>query len=263
MLPAPNRDFPDKRPEQIMPWQPKLVCVSDPHFPYHNLPVLEKMIEIIWKRGIKTALHNGDMMNNGHVGHKGVINIREAGFEEGRRAFAQTLNAMTEAGITDHWLHPGNHDDKIWRKMFGEMSFPEFFNGFIRSMVSDKAEYHLGRRYYTIMRNPGGIDYRFTHQFGYSQLPTRVAARLCEKFRQHIVTGHQHHAAWAFAKDARCMLIDLPMCADQPLLEYTSDRDTPFPIHKSGFTVFHEGFPTFFLDTNSKAWWDRELRLYS
>jgi len=266
----PNRRFPDETPELRFEYIPRLGIFSDVHCPYHNKKGAARLVQVIESREIEQLLWNGDQLDNGYRGHKGIRDERAATFSEGLHAWASLMDELTRAGIRRHIIIPGNHDDKPYRQTDGEITFSEFIKAKVWPLLSEQGvEWLTTDRYYAIMKPAKPVaqwpfvsenfPWRFTHQKNFSKIPLRVAKELASIHMMNIATGHQHHLARGKALNAMLRLIDCGTGCDRSLQAYIGDRDSAHAQWGEGFVTLENGSPRLWDFGEPDEWWEREL----
>src|SRR6056297_361289 len=105
----------DEVPELVIPYQPSVIVISDLHASAHDGRMVDFAREIIERHNIKTAIFNGDQLDNSYLGHKGVRSRWAAPYEENVEQFAQIADYLKDGGLDQQYVIFGNHDDKPLR----------------------------------------------------------------------------------------------------------------------------------------------------
>ena len=97
-------------------------------------------------------------------------------------------------------------------------------------------------------------DWRITHQRNYSINAQTVGKKLAHKFRQHIITHHQHKVSKGFDDSGRSVIIDNGCMADPGHFDYTNQTDNTSPMMTQSFVVVRGGIGNLF--ANNEAFTD-------
>ena len=94
----------------------------------------------------------------------------------------------------------------------------------------------------------GGRRFRVTHGKNYSVLTGSVGNELANKFHEHIILHHQHHASISLDRYKWYIVVDNPALVDQRKLAYVSLDDTKSPNMAKGFCLVKDGEPHLYVD---------------
>jgi hypothetical protein len=102
-------------------------------------------------------------------------------------------------------------------------------------------------------------EWRITHQHNYSINAQTVGVKLAHKFRQHVITHHQHRVSKGHDSSGKSVVIDNGCLADPAMLDFTTIVDNTRPVMTQGFVVVRDGAGSLF--TNDLAFTDWGLFL--
>lgn len=269
-IPEPHGDFPAQMPEVQIEFRDRLGVVSDLHAPLHSPRLIELAAMVFRARGVETIVWNGDTFDNAHRGHKGIRNTRAAPFGVGLHAVGAIMDVFTEAGVRDHVIIPGNHDDKIWRDTDQEFGFEDLIKGKLWPILTDKScQLTVSSRYYVVMRpretrarwpfTSDNYPWRFTHQKNYRGKQLSTADALCGIYMSHIVTGHQHHLAIGQHGSGVLWACDAGTFQDPDLVEYKQSRDSAHVAWHPGFLTIEHGVPRMWSAKAPDEWWHEQI----
>ena len=99
-------------------------------------------------------------------------------------------------------------------------------------------------------------EWRLTHQHNYSIVAQSVGVKLAHKFRQHVVTHHQHRISKGHDSSGQSVVIDNGCLADPAKLDYTNIVDNTRPVMTQGFVIIRNGAGTLFAKDPAFTDWD-------
>src|SRR6056297_2265176 len=245
----------DEVPELVIPYEPRLIVISDLHASAHDMRIVDLACEVIAKHNITAAVFNGDQLDNSYLGHKGVRSRWAAPFDENVEQFTQIANAMKEAGLERQVVIQGNHDDKPMRGTDGELTYPQWFGGAVLPHLDAPTSYTVTHRYYCIMEPeipaawpyPDGwrnFPWRFTHQREYGRNPLTVGKRLINALGPtNIVCGHMHHLARGWHESGLYRVVDAGTFQHRDGAAYKVNRDSTHPQWNQGFVTLIDNRP--------------------
>jgi len=138
----------------------------------------------------------------------------------------------------------GNHELRLVYQLFGEIS-PKEFESLIGSDRLNFYEYG-----HALIETKRGT-WRATHQKSYSRNAQAVGVKLAHKFRQHVITHHQHKVSYGFDSSGENVVIDNGCMADPGYLDYANMMDTTTPAMMQSFVIINNGVGTLY--TNHDA----------
>ena len=97
-------------------------------------------------------------------------------------------------------------------------------------------------------------EWRITHQRNYSINSQTVGKKLAHKFRQHIITHHQHKVSKGFDDSGRSIIIDNGCMADPGYFDYVNQTDNTAPMMTQSFVIVRNGVGNLFV--NNEAFTD-------
>jgi len=159
----------------------------------------------------------------------------DAGLEEERAQARRGMKKLRK--VFDRIVYSlGNHDIRLVYQLEGKMSFAES----IKMFLGDD-EVEVTGRDYVLIETPEGL-YRACHTKSYSRNPLAVPAKLADRHRCHIISGHTHHHAigkspsgyWAISNGT---------AQDYNRTEYLHRWTTDFPVWGLGGTFLIDGVP--------------------
>ena len=247
--PSANRTFSREIPELVIPFKERLMVLGDPHFPLHHEEMFKRALRAVTEHQITSVVWPGDVLDNGYKGHRFMRDCRAATRAEGVAALQEALLAFDAAGIEEHFMCPGNHDDKPLRGTDQELLFSDW----IRAALGDfspRASLTFSDRYYIVMEARGGSQsgpdqypWRFTHQKNYSKIPLSTAREIAAIKLSNVVCAHQHHCAMGWASNGLMRAIDGGCLQDPAQASYKEIRDSRHPEWNPGFVILLDGKP--------------------
>lgn len=138
-------------------------------------------------------------------------------------------------GVFDHIeALLGNHERRFVYQLLGELGH----NDLGKIVGVDNVTFH---EYSHCVLDTSTGEWRVTHQANYSKNAQSVGVKLAHKFRQHVVTHHQHKMSKGYDDSGMSVVIDNGCMADPRFLDYANMVDTTNPRMTQGFTVIRNG----------------------
>lgn len=211
------------------------VITGDYHMPYVDYQFANVMLETSAKilGGKKRLIIAGDLFNMDVFSVFPPLNSLRPSFRTELNSAISLLRDMRqEFDVIDILL--GNHERRIIYQVLGEISSAE-----IEKLVNtDGVRFHdYG---YCVLETELG-DWRVTHQRNYSRSAQTVGVKLAHKFRQHIITHHQHKVSKGYDTSGENVVIDNGCMADPEKLDYVNLVDSTSPVMKQSFVVVRDG----------------------
>lgn len=135
------------------------------------------------------------------------------------------------------WL-PGNHERRLSKKTGGAILMQD-----IAMLINARIE--TSDLDHAIIQTERGV-YRAAHgsEYGINQLT--VADQLALKYRQHIISFHEHHCAVGFDRYGHNLIINGGGLFNQWYMAYTRLDTTKKATMKQGFVMLRNGYPHLF-----------------
>lgn len=138
------------------------------------------------------------------------------------------------------WVTQGNHDRRVQKQSKNAIS-PED----LMRMITHDPRIHVSHWGHAIIDTPTG-EWRCTHGSEFSVQTLSVADQMAQKYKQHIISHHQHHCSIGFDRFKRFVIIDNGGLFDEDSLAYVMLDDNKRPRMANGFTVLVSGTPYLF-----------------
>lgn len=162
----------------------------------------------------------------------------------GRWFFREVLSVFDSVHLLT-----GNHDRRIGkktRKVFNLATTVQLMTHDPRVEVSNWG--------HCVIQNRHGSDWRITHGSQYSINQLTVADQLAQKYRQNIISHHEHHLAVGFDRYGYHLIINNGGLFDKTAQAYTLLDDSKHARTKNGFTVLKDGYPTVYGEEPFTNW---------
>lgn len=220
------------------------MIISDVHVPCTDWRVALRMCEIAEKYlpEPRTLIVAGDLVNLDwassypHIASpihwKYEVKAAKALFDEWLGLFERII------------VFAGNHDRRIAKWSAGNVDVREMMRG----IVSEEEKRVIVSEWGHCILKSGGRTFRVTHGKNYSVNTGVVGNELANKFKQNIVSGHQHHGSISLDRTKAFIVVDNPALVDQRKLAYVTLDDNKSPNMGRGFTMIRNGEPTLFLE---------------
>jgi len=243
-------------PELIVNYE-DCVIFGDMHMPYVHKRALVDALFTAKRKGIKTAILNGDALDFDWASN--FMSMTAPGtmqdVEHHRRAIYDIMHAL--AGVfTKIYITRGNHDERLLRKADLKLSLKSVWHMFAcpdsewvdlegKPLPNLLNICEITERFYMKMNSSPTGDWLFCHQKNYSVIPGRVAGRLASKEQCNVVTAHEHHLAIVLdGTTAEHYGVNGGCLFDETKIEYKQMRHTLHPRSTIGWVILEGGIPT-------------------
>lgn len=140
------------------------------------------------------------------------------------------------------YIIPGNHDLRATKKTHAALLMEHLVK-----IISHDPRIKVSNIGHMLLHTPKGT-YRVTHGSEYSVNQLVVADQLAQKYRQHIIGWHQHHAAIGMDRFKRQIIVDGGGLFDASAIPYLKVEDNKKPNMVNGFVMVRNGYPYLFND---------------
>lgn len=152
------------------------------------------------------------------------------------RAFFDTyLRVFDEIYIT-----LGNHDRRVQKRTKLAIQPEDLLR-----MISHDTRVKISWWGHAVIETAKG-EYRATHGSEYSVNTLSVADAMAQKYKQHIISHHQHHCAIGWDRFKQHVIIDNGGLFDDTAMAYALLDDSKRPRMSNGFTLLKNGSPYLF-----------------
>jgi len=220
---------------------------GDFHLPYLDYKFAEIMLatSAILLPEPRRLIIAGDLFNMDAFSSFGAMEIAPS-FRDELDAAARFLeDALKVYDSIEVFL--GNHELRFVYKLLGQVGGAE-----LGKLVGvDKVRFH--EYSHCILSTVTG-EWRITHQRNFSVNSQAVGRKLAHKFRQHIITHHQHKVSKGFDDSGKSIIIDNGCLADQSYFDYVNRIDNTSPLMMQSFVIVRNGVGNLF--ANDKGFTD-------
>ena len=211
------------------------VVTGDFQLPYLDYEFAEYMLEIA--RGSELSPPRlvicGDFFNMDAFSPFPPVNTYRATFKhEVECALSFLVDALVVFDSIDVFV--GNHERRIYYRTLGQLNAES-----LRNLVGVKKVRFHDYSHCILSTRTG--EWRLTHQRNFSRNALSVGVKLAHKFRQHIVTHHQHRVGIGFDDSGQNVVVDNGCMADPAMLDYAQVDDSTTPAMNQGFCVIKDG----------------------
>ena len=224
---------------------------GDFHLPYLDYDFAETMLEtsgILLQRPRRLIIA-GDLFNLDAFSSYLATNPNTTSFRTELNAAAKFLEDALEVFSRIEVLL-GNHELRFIYRLLGQVGHDE-----LGKLVGvEGVNFHEFS--HCVLGTATG-EWRITHQRNYSINSQTVGKKLAHKFRQHIITHHQHKVSKGFDDSGRSVIIDNGCMADPGYFDYVNQTDNTAPVMTQSFVIVRSGVGNLFV--NNEAFTDYEF----
>jgi hypothetical protein len=228
------------------------VLVGDVHAPTTDWELAMKVIDVGERWGIRRLIIGGDMLNNDAFSHHPKTSD-DIPYKQEAEAAAALLESWLDYFEEIIWIS-GNHERRFEKWLRGAKNIHD-----LKASILPDSRIKTSRFGYCLIDTPQG-RWRVTHPREYSRIRIRKANFLCNKFRTHIWSFHEHHLGMTWNESGHNVLINGGGLYESKVMEYVQLDDTTHPHMCKGFGVLRGGYPKLYgmpPFTN----WEEELSL--
>lgn len=211
------------------------LVAGDFHIPYLDYEFAELMLDVAKARlkRPRRLIIAGDLFNMSIFSSFLATNPEVPSFREELESAANFLSdSLSVFDIIEVLL--GNHELRFIYRVLGQLG-----NSDLEKIVGvDNVRFY--EYSHCILATVTG-DWRITHQRNYSVNSQSVGVKLANKFRQHIITHHQHKVSKGFDPSGENVIIDNGCMADPAMLDYTNQIDNTSPMMMQSFVIIKDG----------------------
>jgi UDP-2,3-diacylglucosamine pyrophosphatase LpxH len=215
------------RPLHIV--SPVTAIASDIHVPNHCPLWLERFLITSDHFKARDCIIAGDLFTQTQFSnHVGNYKRSRNTFDEELDAAEKVINLLCEQ-FKEVFFTNSNHDEKILRKLGGEIGIQRF-----GKMITDHKNVHFSPYSYCVLNNDTFVG----HPRGYSKIRGKKAADISQVAQKNIITGHEHHSAKSYSQDAKHFSIANGCLVDTFRQEYVRlEMPGQFAEPMNGFTI--------------------------
>lgn len=217
---------------------PNVLILGDIHAPYHSVDMLERAVDITRKRfpHIKHCMIIGDLFDFSAISNH-LHNQPTTSVEVDMRAGGKIARELRR--YFELWIGPGNHDERLPKKLNSEFSMESLLCG---ALGNEDGGLHLTDYDYFYI----GDDIIAGHPSLYSNVATGVAGKAALMQKKNVITGHSHKVGITVSADGIHWAIDNGHCANDALFYYARRRLSTFGKMGAGFTIISNNKPFVF-----------------
>lgn len=216
------------------------MITGDFHMPYVDYEFAERMLEsarILLPRPRRLIIA-GDLFNMDAFSPFPPSHTYRSTWKDEIASARHLLEDMTEVFDEIHILL-GNHERRLLYRVTGELDATD-----LRVLLGVGGVEMYDESFCVVEST--GVEWRVTHQKNYSINAQTVGMKLAHKYRQNIITHHQHKVSKGYDTSGECVIIDNGCMADPVLLDYVNAVDNTSPVMKQSFTIVNDGAATVF-----------------
>jgi len=237
--------------------QGSVVILMDVQIPFQDGEFILNVLDLADSWGVKQGISGGDFFNESAFSifaHKPEDMIWAEEAEKAREVAEVMLKFIPQ------WTFLlGNHDAFLLKKLGHQ------FNHEALLRLAEMPRGCIATDYYwCLVKDAQGSEWRVSHPRSVSVLPTRVPARLADRYHQNIVSGHGHLAGVSCDFSGKHLCIDAGVACDISKLDYVMERDSVRPQPNQGAVILKEVEGRFIPYHLMPQWidWDALRRAY-
>ncbi len=224
------------------------IVVGDVHLNTTNKGFMQRPLQVAERMltGQRRLMISGDLLNaDSWSTYDSITPLPSFGKElrAARYFFDMYLEVFDEI-----WVTQGNHDRRIQKQSKNAIS-PED----LMRMISHDERIHVSNWGHAVIDTPTG-EWRATHGSEFSVNTLVVADQMAQKYKQHIISHHQHHCSIGWDRYKRFVIIDNGGLFDEDSLAYVMLDDNKRPRMANGFTALVNGTPYLFGTSPMTDW---------
>lgn len=165
------------------------------------------------------------------------------------REAARNLLTLYAQVFDEMWMISGNHERRILEKLEGQYGLNDVLaaslpSGKVKATVLDRCMVKTSQGVYTVC-----------HGDNYSRKALNNADEYAQKFQSHIISHHEHHAAFGMDRYDRYFIVNNGGLFDQKKMGYVQLKTNTCANMSNAFTMVKGGFPYLFGKfTDWKRW---------
>ncbi len=223
------------------------IVVGDVQIPTTDYEFAAKVPLVADRWNISTLLIVGDLLNVDAFSNF-PITEKLAAFKKELVTARALLDSWSDSFDTIHYLM-GNHEKRFFRWAKGEMD-AELLGMLIGS---DKLLTYNETR--AIIRS-NGVEWRATHQDGYSVHTAKVGRDLALAHQSNMITHHEHHVGTARDRYNRYTVISNGGLHDVNTMHYAQQYDSARPTMTQSFAMVRDGVGHLLTPYDTMTDWD-------
>jgi DNA-binding Lrp family transcriptional regulator len=231
------------------------IVVGDVHLNTTNKGFMQRPLQVAERMltGQRRLMISGDLLNaDSWSTYDSITPLPSFGKElrAARYFFDMYLEVFDEI-----WVTQGNHDRRIQKQSKNAIS-PED----LMRMISHDPRIKVSHWGHAVIDTPTG-EWRCTHGSEFSVNTLVVADQMAQKYKQHIISHHQHHCSIGWDRYKRFVIIDNGGLFDEDSLAYVMLDDNKRPRMANGFTALVNGTPYLFGQSpmTDWSWWIQDV----
>jgi len=228
-----------------------LTICCDPHAPFVDRDLLDKMLAISERFGSKDCLILGDVFD------ATMFSVFTTYVQSKAQSWTYQLEVASEMlkkmlGTFERiWITKGNHDQRLLRLAFGQIGMAHIFK-----WMPQEVEKRLIVSEYPFCRVYSGSEkWHCTHPKSYGRNALLVPKQMAHKEECNVVNAGGHLTAQGFSESGRS-IIGLGLMGDPKKFEYIHYTNTTHPKWNPAFMVIKDGMPFVFPKQSTHwEWW--------
>lgn len=234
------------------PWQldGDFIIVGDVHVSTTKWDFAQRPLQVAMKylSHPRRLIIAGDMLNADSMSDYPMITPLPSFSTElkAARTFIDTYLTVFD----EIWMFLGNHDRRVQKGTNNAIAPEDMLR-----LISHDERVKISHWGHCIVNTALG-EYRVLHGSDYSINQLTVADQLAQKYQQHIISHHEHHAAVGFDKFKNHIVVNGGGLFDERSLAYVQLDDNKRPRMANGFVMLLRGYPYLFTNTATDwAFW--------
>ena len=221
-----------------------LYC-SDIHAPLHSRLWIERLIRVGRSLKVHDLIIGGDLADNDSISRHGRAEA-QAGYKVTKQTAGDIVYLL--ANEFRLWLLPGNHDDRLRKRLDDDVPFADFVYAALAGRTP-RNQLTITDYSYLYVQGPQR-QWVVGHPSFYSRTPAKGLADVAQLHQMSVIGAHNHLQGMMWSPDGKHIAIDPGAMCDASITPYIQRGlgMSKFPIWRNGFVLIDNDRPTLFGD---------------
>lgn len=239
--------IPQDYEKRILVEEKCIAILSDVHAPYHDERFLAYALEVCRRSGVEAIVWLGDLADMHLFSHFGVTDHSDD-MERDLNMLGGIVELAADVVDRQYWSI-GNHEERFIRHNNYRLGMTD-----IARLCGLEALLFSGKL--IMSDNPtldaAGGKVMMTHPKSYGRTPLVVPGQLADKFGQHVISAHAHHAAYGYSPTGNYWCVESGGCFEPSLHKYIQHSVTTHRKWSKGFVLLNGDVPSLFSELDMR-----------